>query len=129
MDRLRWDNIARAAAVLAVVALVVAWPHLRGAPPPLPSAAATPVSVEDPALPAAPERRVSEPAPVAHRPKPRPKPRHRRKPSRQRHHAQARVRSAPAAPAAPPVASPPPAPSPAPAPSADDIAAHEFAVP
>src|SRR3954463_8092380 len=100
MDRLRWDNIARAAAVLAVVALVVAWPHLRGAPPALPSATATPVSVEDPALPAAPERRASEPAPVAHRPKPHPKPRRRRKPSRQRRHAQVHIGSAPA-PAAP----------------------------
>src|SRR3954468_18902995 len=120
MDRLRWDNIARAAAVLAVVALVVAWPHLRGAPPALPSAAATPVSVEDPALPAAPERRVSEPAPVAPRPKPRPEPGGRHKPSRRRRHAQVRIRSAPApaVPAVPLVA----APSPAPAPSADDIA-------
>ena len=46
MDRLRWDNIARAAAVLAVVALIVAWPHLGSRDPVVPSAAPTPVSVE-----------------------------------------------------------------------------------
>jgi pyruvate dehydrogenase E2 component (dihydrolipoyllysine-residue acetyltransferase) len=129
MDRLRWDNIARAAAVVAVIALVVAWPHLKGAPPSLPPAAAQPVSIEDPALPAAPE----EPAPE---PRPRPKPRHRR--AAPRHRAsraeRERMRSVPAAPvrqAAAPAAPPaqPRAPQPPPAPSASDLAAHEFAVP
>jgi hypothetical protein len=128
MDRLRWDNIARAAAVVAVIALVVAWPHLKGAPPSLPPAAAKPVSLEDPALQAAPE----QPAPE---PRPRAKPRHRRaKPrhrvSRPRHE---RAQSVPAAApqAAPPAVPPaqPPAPPPPPAPSASDLAAHEFAVP
>src|SRR3954451_5953759 len=133
MDRLRWDNIARAAAVLAVVALVVAWPHLRGAPPALPPAAATPVTVEDPALPAVQDRRVPEPAPAVRNPRRHAKRRRARKPSRPRHHSRPRIRRAlmPApAPAAPaPLAVPAPAPAPAPAPSADDIAAHEFAVP
>jgi hypothetical protein len=128
MDRLRWDNIARAAAVVAVIALVVAWPHLKGAPPSLPPAAAKPVSLEDPALQAAPERSAPEPRPRA-------KPRHRRaKPrpraSRPRHE---RAQSVPAAaPHAAPQAAPPaqpPAPPPPPAPSASDLAAHEFAVP
>src|SRR3954451_12689487 len=97
MDRLRWDNIARAAAVLAVIALVVAWPHLKGAPPTLPPAAATPVTVEDPALPAAPERRVAEPAPPSRPPQPRPRrKRHRAHP----HSSPPRVRRMPA-PAAP----------------------------
>jgi hypothetical protein len=48
MDRLRWDNIARAVAVLAVIALIVAWPHLRSREPAMPLAAPTPVSVEQP---------------------------------------------------------------------------------
>jgi hypothetical protein len=129
MDRLRWDNIARAAAVVAVIALVVAWPHLKGAPPSLPPAAAKPVSIEDPALPAAPEPPASEPNPRA-------KPRHRR--VKPRHRAsrprRERARSMPtaaapqaAAPAVPPAQ--PPAPQPPAAPSASDLAAHEFAVP
>jgi hypothetical protein len=125
MDRLRWDNIARAAAVVAVIALVVAWPRLKGAPPSLPPAAAKPVSIEDPALPAAPE----QPAPA-------PKPRRRAKPQHRRakpQHRRAKPRSAPApAPHALPPAVPqarPPAPQPPPAPSASDLAAHEFAVP
>jgi DNA polymerase-3 subunit gamma/tau len=128
MDRLRWDNIARAAAVVAVIALVVAWPHLKGAPPSLPPAAAKPVSIEDPALPAAPE----QPAPE---PKPRAKPRHRRATPRHRAPRPGRepARSVPApapqaaAPAVPPAQ--PPAQQPPPAPSASDLAAHEFAVP
>ncbi|MCW3021612.1 MAG: hypothetical protein JWR30_934, partial [Conexibacter sp.] len=30
LHRIRWPNVARAAAVLATVALLVSWPHLRG---------------------------------------------------------------------------------------------------
>jgi hypothetical protein len=128
MDRLRWDNIARAAAAVAVIALVVAWPHLKGAPPSLPPAAAKPVRIEDPALPAAKEEPASEP-------KPRAKPRHRR--AKPRHRASrprrdpARSVATPITHAAPPAAPPaqPRVPQSPPAPSASDLAAHEFAVP
>ena len=36
LHRIRWANVARAAALVAAVALVVAWPRLRAEPPPLP---------------------------------------------------------------------------------------------
>ena len=36
LHRVRWGNVARAAALLAAIALVVAWPRLRSEPPPLP---------------------------------------------------------------------------------------------
>src|SRR5690349_206596 len=36
LRRIRWNNVARAAAVLAAVALVLAWPHLRSKPPEIP---------------------------------------------------------------------------------------------
>jgi hypothetical protein len=36
LHRIRWGNVARAAALVAAVALVVAWPRLRSDPPPLP---------------------------------------------------------------------------------------------
>jgi hypothetical protein len=36
LHRIRWGNVARAAALLAAVVLVVAWPRLRADPPPLP---------------------------------------------------------------------------------------------
>jgi hypothetical protein len=125
MDRLRWDNIARAAALLGVIVLVVAWPHLHRHGPRLPSAVATPVSVEQ------------EPA-VA--PPPRPKPA-RRKPPPRVHRAGHRakrartprrvVRPRPAPPKAPPA--PPRAPAAPPPPRAqaapDDAAAREFAIP
>jgi len=131
MDRLRWDNIARAAAVVAVIALVVAWPHLKGAPPRLPPAAAQPVSVEDPASPAAPEQPLTRPARPAPKPAPaRPRPT-RRRAKRQRRHVD-RVKQ-PAPRPAPNPALPQPAPvrprAAPPPPSAADMAAREFALP
>jgi hypothetical protein len=36
LHRIRWANVARAAALVAAVLLVVAWPKLRAEPPPLP---------------------------------------------------------------------------------------------
>ena len=42
--RIRWDNVARLAALLALVLLVVAWPRLSGRAPRLPPATATPVA-------------------------------------------------------------------------------------
>src|SRR5829696_2788444 len=36
LRRIRWGNVTRAAALLAAVALVLAWPRLRSDPPSLP---------------------------------------------------------------------------------------------
>jgi pyruvate/2-oxoglutarate dehydrogenase complex dihydrolipoamide acyltransferase (E2) component len=52
LRRVRWGNVGRAAALLAVVALVVLWPRLRADPPPLPPeprAAAELPPVDEPA--------------------------------------------------------------------------------
>jgi hypothetical protein len=46
LHRIRWPNVARAAAVLATVALLASWPHLRGSAPELPPATAAPAAVE-----------------------------------------------------------------------------------
>ena len=46
LHRIRWTNVARAAAVLGTVALVAAWPRLRAAPPALPATDSAPVSPE-----------------------------------------------------------------------------------
>jgi hypothetical protein len=126
MHRLRWDNIARAAAVLAVVALVVAWSHLKGASPSLPPAAATPVSVEDPPPAPAPKPRAPEPKRrrVKHRPARRRPPRRAVRSDRAPAPPQLRVVAARPTPPTPPSSS-----APAPAPSASDLAAREFAVP
>lgn len=45
LARVRWANVARAAALVAVVALVAAWPQLRAEAPALPDAEARPVPV------------------------------------------------------------------------------------
>ena len=42
--RIRWDNVARLAALVALVLLVVAWPRLSGRAPRLPPATAIPVA-------------------------------------------------------------------------------------
>ena len=41
--RVRWDNVARAAALFALALLVIAWPHLRTPEPDLPPAGAVPL--------------------------------------------------------------------------------------
>jgi hypothetical protein len=41
--RVRWGNVAKALALAAVVALVVAWPRLRAPDPEIPPGAAVPV--------------------------------------------------------------------------------------
>jgi hypothetical protein len=51
LHRIRWPNVARAAAVLAAVALLISWPHLRGGAPPLPPPAPA-VAAGEPAGPA-----------------------------------------------------------------------------
>jgi len=53
LHRIRWANVARAAAVLAAVALIVAWPQLKSPPPELPDADVA--VVEPPPPPSAPE--------------------------------------------------------------------------
>ena len=52
--RVRWGNVARAAALLALAAIVIAWPHLRAREPALPPAHPTPLVTEPEPPPAAP---------------------------------------------------------------------------
>ncbi|HWH96621.1 MAG TPA: hypothetical protein VNT03_22350 [Baekduia sp.] len=42
LHRIRWANVARAAAVLLALALAIAWPRLRPHGDPLPPAVAAP---------------------------------------------------------------------------------------
>ena len=46
--RVRWGNVGRAVAAVAVVALVVAWPRLDGGPLEVPGGAAVPVAPAPP---------------------------------------------------------------------------------
>jgi hypothetical protein len=78
LNRVRWANVGRAAAVLAAAVLVVAWPRLRGAPPALPpstpalAAPTAPALVQqpDPASPGAAHRvRRHRSTPARHRPR------------------------------------------------------------
>ena len=62
--RIRWGNVARATALLALTLLVLAWPHLRAPEPALPPASA------DPRRPGRPRRHRPQPPP------PPPSPRH-----------------------------------------------------
>jgi hypothetical protein len=55
LRRVRWANVARLAAALGIVALVLAWPHLAAPRPALP-----------PAEPVAVPRQPAPPAPVVH---------------------------------------------------------------
>jgi len=97
LRRVRWGNVALAAAVAAALVLAVAWPRIAGSPPPLPRDAATPLVDEAPrhgrapAPAARPVREGRKPArpprrsprrPRKHRAKPRPaaKPRSAAKP-------------------------------------------------
>jgi hypothetical protein len=76
LHRIRWANVARAAAILLALALVIGWPRVRPHADPLPPAVAAP------ALPdrlATTELAGDEPAPAAAR-APRAKPRRRSKP-------------------------------------------------
>lgn len=122
--RIRWTNVARAAALACALALVVAWPQLRAKPPSLPAA---PAIAETPPAPVERSREFglepaappSTPAPKAHdgakRAKATPK-RRAPRPSRRRKGARrtpAPARPTPARPAparpAPPVTPPAPA--------------------
>jgi len=42
--RVRWGNVGRACALVAAIALVVAWPRLDGGAPVLPGGEAVPVA-------------------------------------------------------------------------------------
>lgn len=141
--RVRWGNIARAAALLALAVLVLAWPHLRADPPALPPARAVPVTPAPPTAPAPPTTPAppapptAPPAVTPPAPHPRPRP---TSPERSRRSGPAarapRPRSGPrpavptqprplAGPQPPPSRQPPPSPSP---PRADPSApAPEFA--
>ena len=117
--RVRWANVGRALALVAVAALVVAWPRLRAPAPEVPRGAAVPVRTAP--VPATPVTTPEpEPAPVAApepeppRTTPRREPRRRVATARRRREARtpaARV-TAPA-----PVSTPPPATAPWRAPS------------
>src|SRR3954454_18968098 len=60
LRRVRWGNVALAAAVAAALVAVVAWPRLTASPTALPSDSATPLVRKDdrPARPAKPAPRV-----------------------------------------------------------------------
>ncbi|MDP9401127.1 MAG: hypothetical protein M3P39_09350, partial [Actinomycetota bacterium] len=47
--RIRWGNVARALALVALAALVALWPRLRAPEPVLPPAEAVPVVAQAPA--------------------------------------------------------------------------------
>ncbi|MDP8967671.1 MAG: hypothetical protein M3N04_03640, partial [Actinomycetota bacterium] len=59
--RVRWGNVARAAALLALVAIILAWPHLRAREPVLPPAEPVPVAPAPPPTTTS----VAAPQPVA----------------------------------------------------------------
>src|SRR6185312_5933069 len=68
--RVRWANVGRALALVAVAALVVAWPRLRAPAPQVPRGAAVPVRTAP--VPATP---VTTPEPeVKQEPEPEPPP-------------------------------------------------------
>src|SRR5690349_17362655 len=55
-SRIRWGNVARLAAAMALVGLVAAWPRLAGRPPPVPATRAEPL-----ASPSVTKRRAPRP--------------------------------------------------------------------
>jgi hypothetical protein len=65
LHRIRWPNVARAAAVLSAVALLISWPHLRGRAPELPPATAAPAEVEPVARPGGGAAKSPAPGPPA----------------------------------------------------------------
>lgn len=158
LGRIRWANLARVLALPAVLGLVVAWPHLRGAPPRLPPSDPRPVvgRVTAAAQPGSARRRPAAGSPAAaerHPPAAATRTRPRRPPSRPAGprrsghphrpappHRIGRRRGAPAPPLPrpPPVTRPAPppasarpahAPRPAPAPRPADALAAEFGLP
>jgi outer membrane biosynthesis protein TonB len=120
--RVRWANVARALALVAVAALVVAWPRLRAPAPEVPRGAAVPVrqapapagpvttSEPEPAPTAEPDPEPARTAPPARTPR-------RRSAKQPRRRMTARTATAPAPAAVPAPTPPPPAPAPWRAPS------------
>ncbi|MCW3014120.1 MAG: hypothetical protein JWO02_1212 [Solirubrobacterales bacterium] len=71
LERVRWHNVARVGALIALAALVVAWPHLSARPPSLPPARPVPVLAgpgTPPGMTASPVPAVVVPAVTAPRP-------------------------------------------------------------
>jgi hypothetical protein len=119
-SRIRWANVARLAALLGVLALVLSWPRLGGAPVTVPAGRVVPVVAAPPR--AVQARPVERRAVVAHRARRR---RRRRRPAPRSAVVARRPVVAPRAPAAAAVSRAPARP-PARAPSAAAIAAEEF---
>jgi len=113
--RVRWGNLARALALVAIAALVVAWPRLRPATPEVPRGAAVPVRQAPAPQPERPAvaTQATQAAPA---PQPRPQ-RRRRHPSKHRRTKRPAPRHAPTRTPPPRAPAParPPAPLPAPA--------------
>jgi hypothetical protein len=106
LHRIRWANVARAAALLLAVLLAVAWPRLRGHAEALPPAVATPATAEEAATtPDTPPMEAPRPGPATARSRApaRAKARTARRPTK----THARRRKKPAA-SPPPVVSPTP---------------------
>src|SRR5215207_9045170 len=118
--RVRWANVARALALVAVAALVVAWPRLRAPAPEVPRGAAVPVrQAPAPVEPVAtPE---PDPAPAAEPVRATPTRGPRRRAAKPRRRATPRTATAR-------VAAPAPAPAPPPAPAPWRAPSREFGV-
>src|SRR6476646_6283540 len=69
-QRIRWGNLLRLAAAVAVVALVVAWPRIASPPPRLEGDEPVAVAPGESVAPVAP-RAAERPRPVPRRPRPR----------------------------------------------------------
>jgi hypothetical protein len=86
LRRVRWGNIALAAAVVVALAAAIAWPRVAGSPPALPGDSAKPlVGADDRPAPPRPEKPAPRGKPVRSKParKPHAHPhRHARKPRR-----------------------------------------------
>jgi hypothetical protein len=59
MERVRWGNVLRALAVVAVLGLVVAWPVLAPEAPRVPRGVVRPVATPAPVAPVAPVATVA----------------------------------------------------------------------
>ena len=69
LRRVRWGNVALAAAVVAALAAAIAWPRVAGSPPALPGDSAKPlVGAEDTAAPPRPENPAPRVKPVRSKP-------------------------------------------------------------